>query len=315
MPTPVQFKISSLAEADRETLNAVAELTFRAWGRDGRPDEVGQRVRNLQTEIAALNPDSKAMFVASTRDGVVGFVKTAAFEEAPSEWWLIGLVVSRNYRRMGVATALTEACAEHARAHDATTLKSETHSDNEASIRFHEAFGFACTGAFVASDGDHKVGFALDLRHRLLTQKSGTANREQRKTITVQYSCNTQIRNAELNDLFSASWPTHTPRDFLPTLVCSLGYICAFVEDHLVGFVNVAWDGDKHAFLLDPTVRPEWQRRGIGTELFRQAVELTRSKGVEWLHVDYEPRLAEFYRHCGFRETAAGLMSLKGGGR
>lgn len=78
MPTPVRFKISSSAEADRETLNAVAELPFRAWGRDGRPEEVDQPMRNLQAEIAALNPDSKAMFVASIRDGVVGFVKTGS---------------------------------------------------------------------------------------------------------------------------------------------------------------------------------------------------------------------------------------------
>jgi GNAT superfamily N-acetyltransferase len=81
----------------------------------------------------------------------------------------------------------------------------------------------------------------------------------------------------------------------------------------LVGFANVAWDGDKHAFLLDPTVRSDCQRQGIGTGLVRHAIDLARSKGVEWLHVDYESRLAGFYAKCGFGPTEAGLMNLNDG--
>jgi GNAT superfamily N-acetyltransferase len=129
--------------------------------------------------------------------------------------------------------------------------------------------------------------------------------------MTIRYSTNPPVHNGELNALFEAAWPGHTPRDFFPMLIRSLGYVCAYTEDQLIGFVNVAWDGGKHAFLLDPTVRPDRQRQGIGSELVRQAAELARSKGAEWLHVDYESRLAKFYCRCGFRETAAGLMNLK----
>ena len=129
--------------------------------------------------------------------------------------------------------------------------------------------------------------------------------------MTIRFSVNPSVRNDELDALFGATWSGHTPRDFSPVLARSLGYVCAFSEDQLIGFVNVAWDGDKHAFLLDPTVRPDHQRLGIGMELVRQSTELARSKGAEWLHVDYEPRLAEFYRRCGFGETVAGLLHLK----
>ena len=34
--------------------------------------------------------------------------------------------------------------------------------------------------------------------------------------------------------------------------------------------------------------------------------------GMTWLHVDYEPHLDGFYRGCGFRPTAAGLLRLSG---
>jgi hypothetical protein len=42
----------------------------------------------------------------------------------------------------------------------------------------------------------------------------------------------------------------------------------------------------------------------------RRATELARQRGALWLHVDFEPKLEAFYRQCGFRPTAAGLMRL-----
>jgi len=129
--------------------------------------------------------------------------------------------------------------------------------------------------------------------------------------MTIRYSISPPVGNAELNALFSAAWAGHIKRDFAPVLTHALGCVCAHAEGQLIGFVNVAWDGDKHAFLLDPTVHPDRQRQGIGTELVRQAAELARSRGAEWLHADYEPRLREFYRRTGFRETTAGLINLK----
>ena len=126
-----------------------------------------------------------------------------------------------------------------------------------------------------------------------------------------EYEINPDVSSEALNALFEDAWPGHTPRDFSPVLSQSLGYVCATTDGVLVGFVNVAWDGDNHAFLLDPTVRSDFQRQGIGNRLVREAMALARSRGVEWHHVDYEPRLAEFYAKCGFRTTAAGLINLR----
>ena len=126
----------------------------------------------------------------------------------------------------------------------------------------------------------------------------------------VIYETNPDVANEALNALFAEAWANHTPRDFSPVLSQNLGHVCATVDGLLVGFVNVAWDGNKHAFLLDPTVRSDRQRQGIGTQLVRRAIDLAKAKGVEWLHVDYEPRFAEFYATCGFRTTEAGLMNL-----
>jgi GNAT superfamily N-acetyltransferase len=79
----------------------------------------------------------------------------------------------------------------------------------------------------------------------------------------------------------------------------------------LVGFVNIAWDGGDHAFLLDTKTRGERQRRGIGTELVGRAAQHAKAAGCEWLHVDFEPHLRSLYLDaCGFHPTDAGLIHL-----
>jgi ribosomal protein S18 acetylase RimI-like enzyme len=92
----------------------------------------------------------------------------------------------------------------------------------------------------------------------------------------------------------------------------SLGWVTArLAAGDLVGFVNVAWDGGDHAFLLDTKTGGKFQRRGVATELVRRAAVHARAAGCEWLHVDFEDRLAPFYfGACGFRPTTAGLIHL-----
>ena len=126
----------------------------------------------------------------------------------------------------------------------------------------------------------------------------------------VSYAVGCAVSDDELNALFSASWPSHTWRDFRPILRQSLTYVCAHQEGALVGFVNVAWDGGIHAFLLDTTVHPALRRRGVGLRLVGRAIEAARDRGIIWLHVDFESHLRTFYERCGFRQTAAGLMRL-----
>ncbi|MCX5569450.1 GNAT family N-acetyltransferase [Kaistia nematophila] len=116
----------------------------------------------------------------------------------------------------------------------------------------------------------------------------------------------------EMDRLWRAAWQAEGPADPRAILSRSLVHLGAYAEGALVGFVNVAWDGGIHAFLLDPTVHPDHGRKGLGTRLVRRAAELAAARGAAWLHVDYEPHLAGFYRACGFRPTEAGLMRLEG---
>lgn len=91
----------------------------------------------------------------------------------------------------------------------------------------------------------------------------------------------------------------------------SLGWVCVRHMEKLIGFVNVAWDGGVHAFILDTMVPAAFQRQGIAQALIAEAVQYAKEAGCEWMHVDFAPHLREFYfQRCGFAPTDAGLIAL-----
>ena len=128
--------------------------------------------------------------------------------------------------------------------------------------------------------------------------------------LDVEYRINPSVSGEALNELFITAWDGHVTKDFVALLERSLFYICAFSGPRLVGFVKVISDAGVHAFLLDTTVHREFQSHGIGRELVTRAVEESRARGCDWLHVDFEDHLEPFYRSTGFRPTLAGLVRL-----
>jgi GNAT superfamily N-acetyltransferase len=116
------------------------------------------------------------------------------------------------------------------------------------------------------------------------------------------------VDEAELERLYADAFRTTDGHRWSRT--ASLGWVTATDGGRLVGFVNVAWDGERHAILFDTAVASDRQRQGIGQLVVLRAVEEARKAGCEWVHVDFERHLTDFYAACGFRPTAAGLLSL-----
>ncbi|MGW3650399.1 GNAT family N-acetyltransferase [Streptomyces sp. NPDC000878] len=131
--------------------------------------------------------------------------------------------------------------------------------------------------------------------------------------MTTRYEWRGDFDNASLNALHAegfggspgdVDWRARLERH-------SLGWVCAWDGDSLVGFVNVAWDGGVHAFVLDTVVARRYRSQGIGAALIATAAQYARTAKCEWLHVDFEEHLRSFYfEACGFRPTAAGLIPL-----
>ena len=129
----------------------------------------------------------------------------------------------------------------------------------------------------------------------------------------VQFAWRGELGDAEMVDLVRSYDGTAVPGWWDQVRPHSLGWVTARdPEGTLVGFINVAWDGGDHAFLLDTKTRGSVQRHGIGTRVVEVAVDEARAAGCEWLHVDFGDDLAPFYFGAGgFRPTAAGLIRLR----
>jgi GNAT superfamily N-acetyltransferase len=131
--------------------------------------------------------------------------------------------------------------------------------------------------------------------------------------VAVTYDWRGSFENPELNALHAEGFGHRVLDDDWKGQVerHSLGWVCARDGTILVGFVNVAWDGAVHAFLLDTLVASRARRRGIGTGLVKRAVAGAREAGCEWIHVDFDDDLAAFYfESCGFVPTKAGVIAL-----
>jgi GNAT superfamily N-acetyltransferase len=156
---------------------------------------------------------------------------------------------------------------------------------------------------------------AIPARPRLDHNDSATLSselKEEPEVIERQESVIFQRRSGvdeeELQRLFEAAWGSRK-NDFRPVFERSFTWVTAHAGGTLVGFVNVAWDGGVHFFLLDTTVHPHWQRQGIGTRLVRDTLDACRGAG-EWIHVDFDPELTSFYHHAGFGPATAAIARV-----
>ena len=135
--------------------------------------------------------------------------------------------------------------------------------------------------------------------------------------MNVSYEWRGGFNNQELNELHAAAFSTRVFTEAEWNWVAltarhSLGWVVAREAGRLVGFVNVVWDGLVHAWLQDTMVDPLDHHRGIGRQLVVEAMTASRAAGCEWLHVDFDDDLLDFYfGACGFAPTNAGLIALQ----
>ena len=115
----------------------------------------------------------------------------------------------------------------------------------------------------------------------------------------------TEYKEAEILRLYAeVGWTAYTdaPDTLRKGFENSLLTLAAYEGTTLLGLVRAVGDGHTIIFVQDILVRPQFQRRGIGSVLL-QAV-LNRYAGVRQIELftDDTPETAAFYRSMGFRE-------------
>jgi aminoglycoside 6'-N-acetyltransferase I len=118
---------------------------------DAAPGEHGREIDDF---FAGRAREPLAVLVATTGDGLIGFVELSirsAAEgcETDRVGYLEGWFVDQRWRRRGVGRALVEEAIAWARAQGCRELASDAEIDNRTGHRAHQALGFETTGRSV----------------------------------------------------------------------------------------------------------------------------------------------------------------------
>jgi len=122
-------------QSDREAVFKFCEHAFD-WG-DYVPD-----VWDMW-----LNEQHSRVFTATLDNAPVGIMRVAM--KKPGEAWFQAARTHPNHRRMGIATALVEACCEWARNNGAKAVRLSTDSDNYAAQEVLKRLGFIRMSDFI----------------------------------------------------------------------------------------------------------------------------------------------------------------------
>lgn len=80
-------------------------------------------------------------------------------------------------------------------------------------------------------------------------------------------------------------------------------------NSELIGYVSVVSNGVLDAYIQDLMVRPDYQNRGIGTELMNKAISYIKEKEIYMISVIYgEEELRSFYERFGFYTMLCGQI-------
>ena len=112
--------------------------------------------------------------------------------------------------------------------------------------------------------------------------------------------------NEILNLYASVGWTAYTdhPETLKMGFEKSLLVLGVYEDDTLLGILRAVGDGTTIVFIQDILVKPDYQRRGIGTALLKQALSrYARVRQIQ-LATDNTEKTKAFYRSCGFRELS-----------
>lgn len=127
--------------------------------------------------------------------------------------------------------------------------------------------------------------------------------------MSIEYRLIKEIDIAQLRELFlSVNWDSGNYPDKLQQAIKNSHRVfTAWDNDKLIGLVNSLADGVMTVYFHYLLVRPDYQRRGIGTRLLRLMLEEYKEYARIVL-IAYEEAL-EFYENCGF-EVGHGTVPM-----
>ena len=122
------------------------------------------------------------------------------------------------------------------------------------------------------------------------------------------YKYNESISPEAMADLRESVGWNRMEKEYGNPLMTSFFHIAVYDGDQLVGFVDSVSNGVTDAYIQDLIVRPDYQGKGIGTDLMKKMIASLKEKHIYIISVIFEERLKPFYDRYGFNTMLCGQM-------
>jgi GNAT superfamily N-acetyltransferase len=277
-----QIHVREACDADRE---AVFEFCMHTWSWGDYIPQVWDKW---------LREENGKVFVA-TVDGLPVGIQHITIDK-PREAWLSGARTSPNYRRMGVATAITMKCIEYAKSKGVKVARLVTESDNAAALAAVQKMGFKPVAEFLEME--------LENVSKAESLSSSWANTNQLETVWRYLQSSEVYRCAAGLYALLYHWYSLDRQD-----------LELFIK-HRKAIVYGGGDGAVRGLMLvDDAVAIEWHENSIQTCYidgdFETALDMTKfllahckEKGIEKVYgfTYNHPPITEALERLGFKK-------------
>ncbi len=119
---------------------------------------------------------------------------------------------------------------------------------------------------------------------------------------------NAEIGDLEIEKLRSSVGWDHTTGPFSIIKEKLYTYFTVRKNNQLIGFIDVLSDGEADAYIQDLIIRPDYQNKGIGSELTKRTIRFLQEKNIKCIQVTFDPELERFFKKFGFHIVRAGII-------
>ena len=122
------------------------------------------------------------------------------------------------------------------------------------------------------------------------------------------YICDEPVSVNDLADLRESVGWSRMEKEYNNPLLTSYYHIAVYEKEALIGYIDCVSNGVTDAYIQDLMVHPDYQRRGIGTELMTIMINYLKQKHIYMISVVFEEKLKPFYEKFGFFSMLCGQM-------
>ena len=122
------------------------------------------------------------------------------------------------------------------------------------------------------------------------------------------YQYNKIVSAKDLSDLREAVGWNRMESEYSNPLMMSFYHIAVYEDGKLVGYIDSVSNGVTDAYIQDLMVHPDYQGKGLGTELMNQMIAYLKENRIYIISVVFEESLKPFYDRFGFSSMLCGQM-------